>query len=71
MRSAVERSTTVVPHTFSRRLCLDDLAWLVRENEMEPDDEISRLNVFIHNVVNNPFRECNDASKCENTYRLI
>ena len=59
-------------HTCLRSvLCVDNLAWSARENEIEPDDWFRRLDLFIHNVVNNPFRECNDGSKCENTYALM
>ena len=71
MRIVVQRSAAFASHMFVLRLYVDELAWSSRENEIEPDDWFHRLDVFIHNVVNNPFRECNDASKCENTYALM
>ena len=71
MGIAVKCSAAFAPHMFALRLCVDDLARSVGGNEIEPDDSFRRLDIFVHNAVNNPFRECNDASKCENTYRLM
>ena len=51
MRNAVERSAAFAPHMFALRLCVDDLAWSARENQIEPDEWFRRLDVLIHNVV--------------------